>query len=143
MNIAEHNVSSGLGGNMGAVLAEDFGSQANGNAILVDGGAPCGKKILHTNFDRIKSSRGPKYWNAAEPGKPHDPGTPEMAERNLWLGVLEAAIIDLQSEEHRQGALRWFTSRRDGIGSCRWVCEQLGFDFEAMRKRIDARSNFA
>jgi len=105
--------------------------------VAVDDGVRSGNKIPHANSDRIKSSRGPKYWNA-EPGKPHDPGNPEIAERNLWLSVLEAAIIDLQSEEHRQGALRWFTSRRDGVGSCRWVCEQLGFDFEAVRKRIEA-----
>ena len=123
---------------MRGVLAANFEISANGSDITVDGGARSGNKIPPRNCDRVKRGRGAKYWNAAEPGKPHDRGNPEMAERNLWLSVLETAIIDLQSEQHRQGALRWFTSRRDGVGSCRWVCEHVGFDFEAVRKRIKA-----
>ena len=123
---------------MRGVLGANFETSANQSEIAVDGGVRSGNKIPRRNFDRVKGGRGAKYWSAAEPGKPHDRGNPEMAERNLWLGVLETAIVDLQSEQHRQGALRWFTSRRDGVGSCRWVCEYLDFDFEAVRKRIKA-----
>jgi hypothetical protein len=126
------------GGNMQGVLAANFEISANGSDIAVDDGVRSGNKIPPRNFDRVQRDRGAKYWNAAEPGKPHDRGNPEMAERNLWLSVLETAIVDLQSEQHRQGALRWFTSRRDGVDSCRWVCEHVGFDFEAVRKRIKA-----
>jgi hypothetical protein len=127
---------------MPGVLAATLEISANESDNAADGAMPSGNKIPHMNADRVKHSRGPKYWDA-EPGKPHDRGNPEMAERNLWLSVLEAAIVDLQSEQHRQGALRWFTSRRDGVGSCRWVCEHVGFDFEAVRKRIEAVGDFA
>ena len=123
---------------MQGVLAANLEISPNGSDVAVDGGVRSGNKIRRRNFGRVNRSRGATYWNAAEPGKPHDRGNPEMAERNLWLSVLEAAIVDLQSEQHRWGALRWFTSRRDGVGSCRWVCEHLDFDFEAVRKRIEA-----
>ena len=122
---------------MQQVLAVNLEMSPNGSDSAVDGGLRSGNKIRRRNFNRVNRGRGAKYWNAAEPGAAHDRGNPEMPERNLWLGVLEAALVDLQTEQHRQAALRWFTSRRDGVGSCRWVCEHLGFDFEAVRKRIE------
>ena len=97
INIAGHSVKQRARGNMRGVLGANFETSANQSEIAVDGGVRSGNKIPRRNFDRVKGGRGAKYWNAAEPGKPHDRGNPEMAERNLWLGVLETAIVDLQS----------------------------------------------
>ena len=78
---------------MRGVLATNFEISGNQSEIAVYGGVRFGNKIPRRNFDRVKRDRGAKYWNAAEPGKPHDRGNPEMAERNLWLGVLETAMV--------------------------------------------------
>lgn len=53
---------------------------------------------------------------------------PTTSAHNLWIAVLEQALIDLKSTEDevcRNKASRWFTSKRKGIGSFLWICNDI------------------
>ena len=64
----------------------------------------------------------------------------------LWAAVLGQAVKDLElplngninDRRIRESAERWFESRRDGVGSCLWVCEQLDLDPAKVRARLKA-----
>jgi hypothetical protein len=73
----------------------------------------------------------------------------------LWAAVLIRAYDDYWGKLTNWGeynrerrvvdeARRWFTSDRKGVSSFLWVCEVLGLDPEAIRKRIaqGARKDF-
>jgi len=61
-----------------------------------------------------------------------DRGQPDSAELCLWRSVLEVALFDLHDDQKRGPALDWITSRQIEIGSCSWVCDQLGLSHGAV-----------
>ena len=61
--------------------------------------------------------------------------------RQLWISVLERAILDLEYIDLRDRALAWIESRREGIGSFVWICRfYLGLDPNKARTAVLATS---
>ncbi len=68
------------------------------------------------------------------------------AELTLWCHVLQQAIWDVagikaklpQKEIPRlqRSARAWFLSSDESLGSFLWICHNLSFDADAVRKRI-------
>ena len=59
-------------------------------------------------------------------------------EINLWVSVLETAILDLgkTNEKEKRDARAWFNSNRTSDGSFIWVCGVLSFNYELTRDKI-------
>lgn len=61
----------------------------------------------------------------------------DAGERRLWCAVLALAIEDLSSGNYRAVLARsWIASREAEPGSFLWICEELGLDPEAIRRRV-------
>jgi hypothetical protein len=62
-----------------------------------------------------------------------------IAEKELWLAVVERALLDL-STKNRPGvlaaALDWVNSAKTEVGSLRWICNQMQIDAGAAREQI-------
>jgi len=72
------------------------------------------------------------------------PGLP--GEMKLWAAVIRQAVGDLNGSSAIQGskigtsadlrrqAYCWFTTKRQGVGTLQWICDQLGLDIGYVRR---------
>ena len=70
--------------------------------------------------------------------------------RALWSAVLFQAIRDLDGEMYRRGesttkgpAFYWIYSPLNGVGSMRWICDMLDFDFHKLQTLCMTRAGRA
>ena len=59
------------------------------------------------------------------------------SDRNLWLAVINLALDDLTATETplQRSARAWFLSSNTNVGSFLWVCDRLGLESTAVRRR--------
>jgi hypothetical protein len=59
------------------------------------------------------------------------------SDRNLWLAVMSLALADLTATETplQRSARAWFLSSNRDPGSFLWVCDRLGLEPTAVRRR--------
>ncbi|MBF0126082.1 MAG: hypothetical protein HQM02_02625 [Magnetococcales bacterium] len=56
--------------------------------------------------------------------------------RRLWAAVMERAILDLHEAGTRGEAVAWISSKRMGIGSFHWICNQLDMDPGSVKRAL-------
>ena len=59
------------------------------------------------------------------------------SDRNLWLAVINLALDDLTATKPplKRSARAWFLSSNTNVGSFLWVCDRLGLESTAVRRR--------
>jgi hypothetical protein len=62
-------------------------------------------------------------------------------EKALWRATLQQALVEATSQRPRWGhfiqqAREWLLSESDEPQSCRWVCDVLGIEYEALRDKL-------
>jgi hypothetical protein len=52
--------------------------------------------------------------------------------RALWSAVVYQAIHDMDTFNERRAAINWLYSDRSDVGSMRWICDMLDFDYHKL-----------
>ena len=64
-------------------------------------------------------------------------------ERRLWSAALWLAIRDLDRANGRGLAANWIFSGKGDVGSMRWICDMLDFDYNKLQTMCMTRSGRA
>jgi len=70
---------------------------------------------------------------AKRPSDVDGPSIDDSGYRRLWSAVLWQAIKDAENADGRGAAFHWIFSRRDDVGSMRWICDMLDFDYNKLQ----------
>ena len=63
----------------------------------------------------------------------------DTAYRRLWAAVLWQSIKDADNQEGRGASFDWIFSNREDVGSMRWICDMLDFDYSKLQAMCMSR----